>query len=112
MVEANIDRFIFLMRQLLPTYQRHHYKGLTGKVAVIGGSKTYSGAPYFAAMAALRTGSDLSFVYCHEDAALAIKSYSPEIIVNSVWSKMAKEEQIRPVFQVAKSIVVGPGLGR
>lgn len=100
------------MRHLLPTYERHQYKGQGGKVAVIGGSKTYTGAPYFAAIASLRTGADLAFVYCHEEAAIPIKSYSPEIIVNSIFSKMPKEPQVKPALEIAKSIVMGPGLGR
>ncbi len=112
MVEPNIDRFRHLMRHLLPNYQRINYKGQYGKVAVIGGSKTYTGAPYFAAMASLRTGSDLAFIYCHEAAEIPIKSYSPEIIVNSIFANNPKEPQIRPALEVAKSIVIGPGLGR
>ena len=63
-------------------------------------------------MAALRTGSDLSFVYCHEDAAIPIKSYSPEVIVTSILAKADKESQVKPAFSVAKSVVIGPGLGR
>jgi len=112
MVDASVDRFRFLMRQLLPNYSKMHYKGQNGKVAVIGGSKTYTGAPYFAAMAALRTGSDLAFVYCHEDAAIPIKSYSPEIIVTSLLARAEKEQQVRPALEMAKSVVIGPGLGR
>ena len=113
MVEAvNIDRFRVLMRHLLPSYQRYHYKGQNGKVAVIGGSRTYTGAPYFAALAALRTGSDLAFVYCHEDASIPIKSYSPEIIVNSIFAKTPKEQQVKPALEIARSVIIGPGLGR
>ena len=52
---------------------------------------TFTGAPYFAAMASLRTGSDLAFIYCHESAAIPIKSYSPELIVTSVFQKIEKE---------------------
>ena len=113
MVEAvNIDRFRVLMRHLLPSYQRYHYKGQNGKVAVIGGSRTYTGAPYFAALAALRTGSDLAFIYCHEDASIPIKSYSPEIIVNSIFAKTPKEQQVKPALEIARSVIIGPGLGR
>ena len=107
-----VTRFIQLMRHLLPTYHRHQYKGQGGKVAVIGGSKAYTGAPYYAAMASLRTGADLSFVYCHEEASIPIKSYSPEVIVNSLCLTAPMGPQIKPAFDVAKSVVVGPGLGR
>ena len=114
MVESSVtlDRFRYLMKHLLPNYQKYHYKGQNGKVAIIGGSKTYTGAPYFAAMAALRTGSDLAFVYCHEDAAIPIKSYSPEIIVSSILPKANKNQQVRPALEIAKSVVIGCGMGR
>lgn len=58
------------------------YKGNSGKVAVMGGSEKYTGAPYYAAIAALRTGSDLSHVFCPHEASIPIKCYSPEIIVH------------------------------
>jgi hypothetical protein len=52
-----------------------------GRIGVIGGSIDYSGAPYYAAIAALKMGADLSWVYCSQAAAVPIKSYSPELIV-------------------------------
>ena len=58
------------------------HKGRRGKVAVVGGCAEYTGAPYFAAMAALRCGADLAHVFCAEAAAPVIKSYSPELIVH------------------------------
>jgi ATP-dependent NAD(P)H-hydrate dehydratase len=58
------------------------YKGNCGKVAVVGGSAEYTGAPYYAAVAALRTGSDLAHVFCPLEALIPIKCYSPEIIVH------------------------------
>ncbi len=57
-------------------------KGLSGRVAVIGGSEEYTGAPFLAGMSALRTGADLVHVVCPPSAAVAIKSYSPDLIVH------------------------------
>lgn len=34
-------------------------KGQMGRVAVIGGSEDYTGAPYFSAMASARLGADM-----------------------------------------------------
>ena len=65
------------------------YKGSSGRIGVLGGSERYTGAPYYAGMAALHVGSDLAFVFCAQEAALAIKSYSPELMVAPVYS--AKE---------------------
>jgi ATP-dependent NAD(P)H-hydrate dehydratase len=39
-------------------------KGDNGRIAVIGGSALYTGAPYFAAMAALKSGAELATVFC------------------------------------------------
>lgn len=52
-----------------------------GRVGVFGGSEDYTGAPYFASMAALRTGADLTYVFTAEEAAPALKGYSPELMV-------------------------------
>ena len=57
------------------------YKGKNGRMCVIGGSQEYTGAPYFAGMSILYSGGDLSQIICEEKAFIAIKSYSPDLIV-------------------------------
>lgn len=46
-----------MIRNIVPplTYDKH--KGQDGRIAVIGGCKEYTGAPYFAAMSAYRVVS-------------------------------------------------------
>ncbi|KAF3511155.1 hypothetical protein F2Q69_00000798 [Brassica cretica] len=99
-----------------------------GKIAVIGGCREYTGAPYFAAISALKIGADLSHVFCTKDAAPVIKSYSPELIVHPVLeesyniSQFTEEEkrkvQDKVIGEVDKwmerfdCLVIGPGLGR
>lgn len=61
-------------------------KGKSGIVGVIGGSLEYTGAPFYAAMAALKMGADLAHVFCSKQAAGPIKSYSPELIVHPVFT--------------------------
>lgn len=73
------------LRSLAPHLEFSHYKGVMGRIAVIGGSKDYTGAPYYAAEAALKFGADLSYVYCSSDAAIPIKSYSPELMVTPLF---------------------------
>jgi NAD(P)H-hydrate repair Nnr-like enzyme with NAD(P)H-hydrate dehydratase domain len=74
---------------------RHHcivplspnsHKGSSGRVGVLGGNARYTGAPYYAATAALQVGADLAFVFCADEAALPIKCYSPELMVIPVYS--------------------------
>ena len=73
---------------VLPLTKTSH-KGSSGRVGVLGGSAQYTGAPYYASMAALKTGSDLAFIFCAEEAALPLKCYSPELMVSPVYQ--AKE---------------------
>ncbi|KAF9391276.1 hypothetical protein CPB97_007082 [Podila verticillata] len=69
-------------REIIPVLSDNTHKGQGGRVCVLGGSSEYTGAPYFSGMSALRLGADLSHVICAEDAATAIKSYSPDLIVH------------------------------
>lgn len=86
------------------------YKGACGRVAVVGGSLEYTGAPYFAATASLRGGGELAHVFCAEDAAIPIKSYSPELIVHPGWQRLVADAPA--TLAAAHAVVLGPGLGR
>ena len=72
------------------TYDSH--KGSSGRIGILGGSAQFSGAPYYAAMASLKAGADLAFVFCPEEACLPIKSYSPELMVAPVYSAKKFDE--------------------
>jgi len=93
-------------RNVVPKMSMSSHKGQAGRVGVVGGSEEYTGAPFYAAMAALRGGADLAFVFCLDLAAGPIKTYSPELIVIPRWT-IATEELSR-----LSAICVGPGLGR
>lgn len=124
--------------QLIPKLSDDRSKGDAGKVATIGGCREYTGAPYFAAISALKVGADLSHVFCTEGAATVIKSYSPELIVHPYLPDSSSDDSARtsgisaqqmletkrryrsvehfnhinhwlPRFDV---VVIGPGLGR
>ncbi|KAI5580918.1 hypothetical protein BDE02_08G185300 [Populus trichocarpa] len=122
--EADSDN---ILRAITPVFDPNRHKGQAGKIAVIGGCREYTGAPYFAAISALKIGADLSHVFCTKDAAPVIKSYSPELIVHpvleesySVGDRDRDKDHIsrRVVAEVDKwmerfdCLVVGPGLGR
>ena len=110
------------------------YKGSSGRIGVLGGSERYTGAPYYAAMASLKCGADLAFCFCAEEAAIPLKSYSPELMVAPVYNAAAFETALRNKrsdddYEVKKlvdgmveevcsmmdkmhALVLGPGLGR
>lgn len=58
MASATKDILSKLQRIIPPMLDKFH-KGQLGRVAVIGGSEDYTGAPYFSAMASARLGCDM-----------------------------------------------------
>ncbi|KAL6293356.1 hypothetical protein ACE6H2_001498 [Prunus campanulata] len=121
-LEADAEK---VLRAITPTLDPNRHKGQAGKIAVIGGCREYTGAPYFAAISALKIGADLSHVFCTKDAASVIKSYSPELIVHPVleesYSVRDDEKGVisgKVLAEVDKwlerfdCLVIGPGLGR
>ena len=98
--------------------------GVTGRIGILGGSLEYTGAPYFVGTSALRCGADLAHVFCAREAAVPIKSYSPELIVHPAFrledlpdpcpQEYVSEafERILPWIGRMDVFVVGPGLGR
>ncbi|KAJ1818335.1 hypothetical protein LPJ75_001477 [Coemansia sp. RSA 2598] len=87
-----------------------------GRIAAIGGCEEYTGAPYFSASTSLRLGVDIAYVICEEHASLAIKGYSPDLIVNPYLRLQQKKdtEDIGRTFAVLEklhSVAVGSGMG-
>lgn len=110
------------VKQLVPPLKGSFHKGQLGRVAVIGGSADYTGAPYFSAMASARLGCDLSHVICEPSAAQTIKSYSPNLMVHPLLRSTASapkdsnpHELAAPILEMLErlhALVIGPGLGR
>ncbi|OAL32956.1 hypothetical protein AYO22_00041 [Fonsecaea multimorphosa] len=115
------------VHKLVPPMLERFHKGQLGRVAVIGGSADYTGAPYFSAMASARLGCDMSYVFCEPSAAPTIKSYSPNLMVSPILRSTASisqaqkeqdpsgEELAKPILDMLARLhvlVIGPGLGR
>ncbi|GAA5838126.1 hypothetical protein JCM9279_004133 [Rhodotorula babjevae] len=103
-------------KRLIPPLSPDLHKGQAGRIGVVGGSKDYSGAPYFASMTTLRIGADLAHVVCEPAAGSIIKTYSPDLIVHTDLNDKLSEEEITEVFKGIlprlHTLVIGPGLGR
>merc|ERR1719305_930406 len=99
-------------RSLVPRLTHSLHKGECGRVAVFGGCVMYTGAPYFAAISALKSGADLVHVFCEKGAGTVIKSYSPELIVHPVLDTEYGIEEIDQWLPRLHCVVLGPGLGR
>lgn len=99
-------------RSIVPKLTGDLYKGQCGRIGVFGGCIMYTGAPYFAAISALKAGADLVHVFCEHDAGQVIKSYSPELIVHPILDTEYVLEEIDQWLPRLHAVVIGPGLGR
>jgi hydroxyethylthiazole kinase-like uncharacterized protein yjeF len=98
---------------LLPRRNRFAHKGDAGRVLVIGGGP-YTGAPAFTGMAAMHSGVDLAFVATPEAAALAVSTYSPNIIVRALEGEELLPGHVKHLLEMSKQcdvVAIGPGLG-
>ena len=112
--------------KVIPPLSYDLHKGQAGRIGIIGGCLEYTGAPYYAAMAAMKVGVDLVHIFCDYNAAIPLKSYSPDIIVHPYImndqqnggaepsSKAARQaaDKIIPWLDRLHAVLIGPGLGR
>lgn len=92
---------------------RRSHKGDNGRVAVIAGSKDFSGAPALVAKAALRTGADLVKIMTSEKVSSTVASYSENFIVETYSDSYFTEpdvEKARELADWSDACVVGSGL--
>jgi len=90
------------------------HKGDFGRLLVIGGSETYSGAPALTALGAYATGVDLVYVAAPETVASVIAGFSPSLItVKLKGSRLAPRNigAITSLLDMVDAVAVGPGLG-
>lgn len=111
-VSAVDERMLKASRKIVPTLNSSKYKGQDGRIGIFGGSAEYTGAPFFAAMSALRCGADLAHIFCCKDAGIPIKSFSPEPIVHPILDQHDAIKHIKPWLDRLHVIIIGPGLGR
>ncbi|MEN2999059.1 MAG: NAD(P)H-hydrate dehydratase [Acidilobaceae archaeon] len=95
----------------IPQRPKEAYKGLGGKVLVIGGSAEYVGAPIIAARAAALAGADLVYLAAPREISLGAALNSPHLVPIT----RGGVEEFKPVLEKLKgkvhSVVLGPGLG-
>lgn len=99
-------------RKVIPPLLFDTHKGQSGRIGIVGGSEEYTGAPIFASMAAFRTGADLVHVFCTKNAAIPIKSFSPDLIVHPILDLSSFTDEMNKVLPRLHAMVIGPGLGR
>ncbi|XP_069492848.1 ATP-dependent (S)-NAD(P)H-hydrate dehydratase isoform X2 [Ambystoma mexicanum] len=108
----DMENVFQLVKNIIPPLTTKKHKGQDGKIGIFGGCQEYTGAPYYAAITALKVGADLSHVFCTKDAASVIKSYSPELIVHPVLDLPNAVQEVEKWLPSLHTVVIGPGLGR
>ncbi|CCE35352.1 uncharacterized protein CPUR_03340 [Claviceps purpurea 20.1] len=123
-MSATTREILGRVRRMIPPMLDKFHKGQLGRVAVIGGSQDYTGAPYFSAMASARLGCDMSHVICTPAAAAVIKTYSPNLMVHPLMRQTPSGDEAKapspddvsaPIIEMLPRLhvlVIGPGLGR
>ncbi|KAF1736476.1 ATP-dependent (S)-NAD(P)H-hydrate dehydratase [Beauveria bassiana] len=128
-MSATTTAVLSKVRRMIPPMLEKFHKGQLGRVAVIGGSQDYTGAPYFSAMASARLGCDMSHVICTPAAGAVIKTYSPNLMVHPLMRQSSSEANDSAVSKESTGadkiaspivdmlarlhvLVIGPGLGR
>ena len=104
-----------LTRRLIPRFTAAAAKGDHGRILVVGGGGEYTGAPFYAASAALKTGSDLAIVVCSVDATVPIRVHGGgELIVHGLLDVPHDpiDPRLASVLERVHAVVVGPGLSR
>jgi ADP-dependent NAD(P)H-hydrate dehydratase len=111
--EIHIDSEYVAAR--IPPRRRDSHKGMNGVACVVGGGRIYHGAPYLAAMGALRTGLDIVYVAVPAVISTPVRALSPDLIVIPMPdSKLTRGNANKLVGWLPPElgcIGVGPGLG-
>ncbi|MBS7616696.1 NAD(P)H-hydrate dehydratase [Candidatus Bathyarchaeota archaeon] len=90
------------------------HKGDFGRLLVVGGSETFSGAPALVALAALRTGVDLVYVASPWKTAHDISAMSPDLITIKLDGEHLNTDnisQLKNYIERVDAVAIGPGLG-
>ena len=93
----------------MPIRPENSNKGTFGRVLVVGGSPCMSGAAYFSAKAAYRTGCGLVEVFTNEDNRVILQTLIPEAVL-STWGDKINFEKLENSIKKADAIAIGMGL--
>ncbi|MBY0098240.1 NAD(P)H-hydrate dehydratase [Mesobacillus maritimus] len=107
-----------LIKKSIPVRPQNGHKGTFGHALVVGGSRSYVGAPIFTAKAALHSGAGLVTLAIPEGIYPMAATKYPEALFlplpeekDGSFSKEAIEE-LTPRLQQYDCIAVGPGMSR
>ena len=106
-----------IIREVYRERKKWSKKGDFGRLLIIGGSKTYTGAPALAglaALAALRSGVDLVTIAAPERPADVIARMSPNLITQPFRGDFFTPRHLKEIMKLSKkfdAISIGSGMG-
>ncbi|MEM3395011.1 MAG: NAD(P)H-hydrate dehydratase [Nitrososphaerota archaeon] len=98
---------------IIPPRRKNSRKGENGVVLVVGGSWMYHGAPFLTAMAAYRSGVDLTYLAVPEPLVDPIRAMSPAIIIIPLPDYRLTKRSVNKLLKKLPQInaaAIGPGL--
>lgn len=91
------------------------HKGVNGRVGVVGGSRSFFGAPALVGFGALRACADLVYLVVPNYISRTVAGYSPDFIVRDFEGEHFNEKGLDVALGLRSSVdcfVVGNGLGK
>ena len=95
----------------IPSRPARSNKGTFGRVLVVGGSVGMSGAAYFSAKAAYRTGAGLVQILTSEQNRVIYQAQLPEALLALYDAAVPDESAVKNAVCRASAVAVGMGLG-
>ena len=97
--------------RLLPKRPSEGHKGTFGKVLVVAGNEDIGGAPYLAALGALRTGCGMVRICTHRNQQSALTSLLPEALLDVYADVQEALSRLDKGLAWADIVIFGPGTG-
>ncbi len=101
------------VKNLIMPRKSSSHKGENGVIGIIGGSRLYHGAPTLSALGALRSGSDLVYLFVPQIIVNPIRSISTDLIVYPLPDSKFTTGVCNKILNFRKKIntfVIGPGI--
>jgi len=99
-----------LVSAWIPERARFAHKGDFGRIHILAGSVGYTGAPYFAAQGAVRSGAGLVFLHVPQEIWPVLAVKCNEAMVMPIAGE--NDKHLLSTLDAADAVLIGPGLGR
>ncbi len=99
------------LKQDLPPRQKYGNKGTFGKLLICAGSYNMSGAAFFSAKAALRTGAGMVKLLTTEENRHIIQQMLPEVMLSTYQTAEEAAALLERDLDWCDAVAAGPGMG-